>query len=364
MADTIELMVDGQRYGGWKDVRVDLAIDTLASAFDLQISERSPDDGRAAEWLARAGAEVQVLIGGDTVITGYLDSADPAIEAEDHSISVAGRSRAADLIDCSAVHQPGSWSGKRMDQIARDIVAPFNIDVVVEGDVGAPFPKFALQTGESVFDALERMGRMRGVLTMPRSDGAIVIAPPSPTGSAARLELGRNLKRVSARHDASQRFSLYIVSGQQAGSDNTHGRAASQIRAEASDAGITRHRPLFINAEDQATPASSRTRAAWEATTRAARGQTITATVPGWRREDGGLWQPRQRVDLIAPQVFASGELMVSAVSFQKSSDAGSVTELTLGNPAAFQPEPVPAEAEAGRVRGRAQQTTTAGGRS
>lgn len=353
--DVIELIVNGQRYSGWTEVSIDIGIDNLASAFSLTVTERSPDDGAsAAAWLAEAGAAVQVTIAGETVISGYIDAANPSLSAADHSITISGRSRAADLIDCSAVHATGSWAGQTLAQIAGDLAKPLGVTVTVEGDAGAPFRKFALQPGESVFEALDRAAKMRGLLLISASDGGVIITNPKPQGSPLRIEQGKHFTDINATHDASQRFSRYIVKGQSAGSDDVAGRAASGLKAEASDAGIKRDRPLIIIAEDQATLASLQTRAAWEASVRRAKAQSVTVTMPGWREPQpqgsGPVWKAMRAVDLVAPAGYAQGPMMVAAISFTLGS-GGRTASLTLAHPDAYQPEPVPADAEAGRIK-------------
>ena len=112
------------------------ALDSLASGFALTVTERSPEDGAsAAGWLAQAGAAVQIMIGGETVISGYIDVANPSMAATEHSISISGRSKAADLIDCSAEHGSGTWTNKTLAQIATDLAQPFGVAITVTGDV-------------------------------------------------------------------------------------------------------------------------------------------------------------------------------------------------------------------------------------
>lgn len=358
-AEQVELTVDGRIYTGWTSAKVELGLDALAGSFSLTLAERSPADGSGAEpqpWLARAGAPAMISIDGSPVITGWIDTVEPLLIGDDHLITVRGRSKTADLIDCSAVQATSAFVGRTILQIATELARPFGITVSLRGNAGAPFRRFTLQPGETVFEAIERAAKMRGLLLVTDPDGTLALVNPQPSGSAVRIEQGRNILQISARHDVSQRFSRYIVRGQHAGSDDLNGREAAQVRAEATDPGVTRHRPLVVMAEEQATIATARTRAQWEATVRAAKAQGAEVTMRGWYAEDGQLWTQTRSVELVAPAAYIEGQMMVANVTFNLDDRAGRTTVLSLAFPEAYRPEPVPAEAEVARIRnGRGQ---------
>lgn len=352
--DLVELTVAGRIYRGWTRVDVQIGLDNAAGSFALELSEREPGDGRGPEpapWVAQAGAAAMVAIGGEPVLTGWIDAVEPQLTGDSHSIGVRGRSKAADLIDCSAVHPGGAFVGRTIHQIASALAAPFGIDVALRGPAGAPFPRFVIQPGESVFEVLERAAKLRGLLIVSEPDGGVALISPQPIGPAIRIEQGVDLLGLSARHDVTQRFSTYTVKGQSAGDDDTNGRAASQVSGGATDPGVTRHRPLVVIGEDQVTPSSARTRAQWEASVRAAKSQGAEVTMQGWRTIVGALWKVAQQIELIAPAGFVEGQMMVASIGF-KLDDSGSTTVLGLAYPDAYKPEPVPASAEAARIRG------------
>ncbi len=357
--EQVELTVDGRIYTGWTSATVELGLDALAGAFSLTLAERSPADGTGAEpqpWLARAGAAATISIDGTPVITGWIDTVEPLLVGDDHAITLRGRSKTADLIDCSAVQPTSAFTNRTILQIATALAQPFGIAVSLRGNGGQPFRRFTLQPGESVFEAIERAAKMRGLLLVSDPDGGLALVNPQPSGSAMRIEQGRNILQIAARHDVSQRFSRYIVRGQHAGSDELNGREASQVRAEASDPGVVRYRPLVVMAEEQATIASSRTRAQWEATVRAAKSQGADVTVRGWYGEDGQLWTQTRSVELVAPAAYVEGQMMVANLTFSLDDRGGRTTVLGLAFPQAYQPEPVPPEANAARIRnGRGQ---------
>ena len=226
--DKIELRVNGLLHSGWKTASVQTAIDSLASSFDLTLSDKWPSDdveavveaGPALEQISvEAGASCEILIGGEVLISGYIDAVDPDLSGEDHSIRIAGRSKAADLIDCSAVHSPGSWNGRRLEDIVATLIAPFGLTVTAAISTGEAFKTFALQPGETVFAAIERMCKMRGLLPISDASGNIIIMRPQIGGSAVRIEQGKHFTAANARHSVANRFSQIIVKGQAAGDE-------------------------------------------------------------------------------------------------------------------------------------------------
>lgn len=352
--EIVELVIGGKAYKGWTDIEVTIAIDQIASFFTLALTEkRDPDSSDEPQWDIEAGEACQVRIGGETVITGYIDRLDADVDAEMHSISVAGRSKAADLIDCSAMNVPGKWTNQKLETIAADLAQPFSVDVETQGDTGAAFKSFALEPGETPAAAIQRMASMRGLLVMSDPAGGIVIRKPEPFGQAIEIKQGIHPLRLAVSHDVSERFSKIVVKGQSAGDDDINGKAASQIKAEADDKAIKRHRTLLVIADEQATPASLKTRAAWEISVRAARAQTPSAAMPLWRAAGGNLWQLMQKVKLTAPAIWVEAELMVASVTFSKN-DSGSFAELGLAYQGAYTPEPVAEVAQASKIRKQA----------
>lgn len=351
-SDELTLSIDGKAYTGWTEASLTRALDTLAGSFEVTLAARG--DGDDADLVVKAGSAVALSIAGETVMSGFIDRVSPSIEREGHSIAISGRDRAADLIDCSAVATPGSWRNTRIEAIAAELAKPFGITVTAEAATGAPLSRFALQQGETVQSAIERMLRFRGLLAVSDAQGNIrLIQPASASASGggaavARIATGLPLS-ASADHDVADRFSDYIVKGSASGDDQVNGKAASAVKATAKDAAVKRYRPLIVIAEDQATIAALTARAKFEASVRAGRAQTATIALQGWRTPAGALWAPNMIVDVALPVIFCEAAMLVSAVTLRKGA-GGTVTELTLNPPEAFSQMAVPEERDVSRI--------------
>lgn len=336
------LYVNGQIFGGWTDVSIQQSMSSVAGAFSIGLTERWA--GRTESWAIPAGAQCRVEIGGQTVITGYVDSVQVSHAASQHSITVSGRDATGDLVDCSA--ENGTYLQQPFVSICRALVAPYGIAVVDQAGVDYVVKRFVVQTGESVFQALERAARLAGVLLTSDGYGRLILTQAGGAGRATTaLVTGSagNVLSASFTHDASQLYSVIRVKSQCTASGlNQFDISVASPEAElprtigaASTPGLDRYRPLTLVAETQALADRCRQRAAWEAGRRQALARTLTCTVQGWLQGDGTVWKPNTLVRVVDPLLRIDEDWLIRDVSFSLSV-AGSTTQLTLAGPDAF----------------------------
>lgn len=330
----VALEIGGKAYLGWTEIEIERSIDAASGSFSLALAAK--DRTNAEDWPIEDGAACRVLLAGRVLITGYVDNIGYFIGEEERGLRVRGRDKAADLIDCSAIHKPGSWKNAKLEAIAAELAKPFGIEVKVTGDTGAPFKKFALQQGETVFAVIERMARYRGLAVWSPGDGTLRVGNPDSGARTGRIVQGVNVQSADATRDVSDRFSEYLLKGQASGDDERNGKAVAQVSASAKDAGVKRYRPLLIVGEEQADAKSLAKRAAWEAAVRSGRARQLNVTVPGWLDDQGKPWQPGARSACDIPSCKISGDLLVQRVRMVRSADAGTVTDLELVPPEAW----------------------------
>jgi len=327
--DEVALLVDGVLYSGWTEVSITRALEAASGAFSVTLTERWP--GQTTQWPIFVGSAVQVYIGQDIVISGWVDQVAPTLTGSSHSITVSGRDRTADIIDCSAVNRPGEWRGKKIEAIAQDLCDPFGITVKAEVSTGAAIEKCTLQPGETVFEAIERAIKKKGVMLTSDTDGSLVIIKSGSSRFSMQLKEGENLISVGGDFSGTDRYSKYIVEAQGDG----YGESQKQIYASVEDKGVTRYRPLCIMAEDQETQAEAQRRAKWEASVRAARASVFTATVQGWKAGNEGIWKVNRIISIDAPSARAAGDVLIESITFLRGA-SGTTTALTLKRPDAY----------------------------
>ncbi|WP_233869215.1 phage baseplate assembly protein [Paraburkholderia adhaesiva] len=335
MADTgiAELKIGGTSYGGWTDVTVEAGIEQISGAFKVGVTDRWADQPVARP--IRPDSAVQLLLDGDPVVTGWVDEVNTDADDRSHSMQIDGRDRTCDLVDCSAIYKTGQWRGVTLERIVRDLVAPYDITVTVNADVGATFPSFNLQEGETVFQAMDRAARMRAVLLTSDSNGGLLLTRAANAPIATRLVFGENIKKIAYRESLKERFSEYRVKGQGKGNMNVYGKAVRGY-ASATDSALTRYRPLIILSEKQAgQDFSLQQRIDWERDVRIGRGTRVTITVQGWSHADG-LWRPNTLVSVQAPEFDISDQLLIAKIRYLLNERTGTTSELELADPRAF----------------------------
>lgn len=327
----VTLQVAGRLYGGWKSIRITRGIEQIAGSFELTVSDRWP--GQETARPIRPGQACTVAIDKETVITGYVDDVLPHYNAREHTVTVAGRDRTGDLVDCS-VYPAGEWRGRTLLQVAVEICKPFGVTVRAEVDTGAPFNSAAAQPGETGFEALERAARMRGLLLVADGLGGLVLTRASKTRVTTPLVRGQNILAASTVLSWRERFSRYLVQGQDSGSNWSTPEQNTQPQGEALDNSIDRYRPLLVLAEYNGNTAQMQERAKWEAAVRLGRATRAMVTVQGWRH-GAGLWLPNRLVRLTDDWLGVDRDLLIAAVSCLYD-EGGSRCELELVRPEAF----------------------------
>lgn len=329
-----ELKVNGAIYGGWQSMRVHRSIEHISGSFDLATTERWP--GQPTATPLRPGNACQVLLDGDPVITGHVDTVETHYDAGSHSIRVTGRDKTGDLVDCSAIYKTGQWHKISIDRLARDLVAPFGIKVVMEVEPGPAFDRHNIEPGETVFDCLERAARLRALLLTSNAEGDLVITRAARELIPDRLVEGVNILTARGEFSWRDRFSIYTVKGQELATDDFYGSHASEVSASVKDEVISRYRPKIVLAEDHGHSHTLRDRAEWERNVRMGRGNLGSITVQGWRHSGGQLWQPNTRVQVVSPLMWLDAPMLIVGCTYMLD-ERGTRTELSIARPEAFE---------------------------
>jgi prophage tail gpP-like protein len=172
--DEVTLTIGGQAISGWTDIRITQGIERLPSDFSVGLTERYP--GELAEVISKPGSPCVVEVGQDVVITGYVDRFVPSLSAEQHSITVTGRSKCQDLVDCAAEWPGGQISGADALGIAKKLAAVYGINVQCDVQGLPVIPQFNLMLGESAFEIIERISRYSALLAYDLPTGDLQLA--------------------------------------------------------------------------------------------------------------------------------------------------------------------------------------------
>ncbi|MDD6318488.1 MAG: hypothetical protein PUA61_06540 [Succinatimonas hippei] len=161
----VRIIVNGSatEYEHWTDVSITSELNTLARSFQMGTTAKLPQSSKLISSF-ELGDEVQVYIGDDLVLTGYIDALPISYNATSVVAAITGRSRTEDLIDCSpawngydfsATVNSAKWSATRspgtfvdhvitkaalqfinlpLKQAVAQLIAPYGIHLICEPD--------------------------------------------------------------------------------------------------------------------------------------------------------------------------------------------------------------------------------------
>ncbi|MBA1443515.1 MAG: hypothetical protein M3H12_00185 [Chromatiales bacterium] len=335
----LQLLIDDKIYTGWTGVRVMRSMEMIADAFELSLTDKWGVKGLSAADI-KTGMACSIEIDGELVITGYIDEALPEYNATSHTVKVAGRSLAGDLVDCSL--QSKQFTNTGLLKLATEHCKPFGIDVSADVDVGKPFRTIAREDGQPIHEFLERAARIRVVRLVSQPEGNLLITRAGDKHIETALVLGENIRAASGQFTTRERFSDYIVQGQNTAWDTNSGEASAGLRYTVKDERwpTGRYRPKVVLAEENVDIDDCVKRATWQRNTAFGRSQGIVYTVSGWRHQ-GGLWLPNRLVPIQDQWMGIERELLTVSTQFLLDKE-GERTEIRVMPKEAFNLDPLP----------------------
>ena len=335
----VSLAVNGIKYKGWKSISITRTIEALAGSFSLGVHDRWI--GQQVAWPIYEEDDCVVSIDDEQVISGIIDSRAISFSPTGTSLAFAGRDVSALLVDCSVLLSKWTFRNASVVDIARKVCEPFGIGVKVQDGLSFDrIKKLVVNPGETGFAVIANAARDAGVMVVSDGDGGIILTRSTSNRATDSLVEGENIISADAVYDVSTRFSEYIVTTQKPGRDGDSGKA-TRVQGTASDDDILRTaRTLIIRPSGHVDRFHAQRRADWEARIRAARADSLTMTVKGWKQKDGKLWPINSLVAVRSPTLGVEGDMLISVATHTAESDSGETTELKLVRPDAFTPSP------------------------
>ena len=336
--DTVAIVVKGRRWEGWTAVRITRGIERIPSDFEVQMTEFAPGSG-SIEILR--GDKFVLMIGADAVLTGYVDRIVRSFDAHRHTVTVSGRSKCQDLVDCSAEWPGGQIVGASVFDIATKLAAPYGIEVTGIGDMGPQIPQFNLARGETPFQIIERLCRFGQLLAYDDVNGDLVLSAVSTRRAASGFREGVNVKRATHAATIDQRFSEYLSFMQSMATLDDLG-PGGDLQAIVTDEEVPRHRRRILICETSGGVGweIAQDRAKWEGNRRRGRSAVVTITTDSWRDRSGALYTPNTVAHVELPTLKVAGsDLTIGEVTYRLG-DEGTTCELTMMPSIAFTPQP------------------------
>lgn len=333
MAD-ITLKTPNGTYTGWETCRVTLALDQMSGAFELGVSGENARE--LVKHPLKKGLQCRVMLGDETVITGYINRRSAAYDSSSHTLTISGRDATCDLIDCSAVVPNQELHNVTLAAAAQQLMGPFPAIRLDCPNPGKAFAKFVVNEGDTIHAVLESHAKQRGLMVYTLGDGVLRIGKPTVTDTGIALIEGETLKSASMEESDDEQFNEYIVHAQ----DSDDGKHQAEQRY--TDPAVRKGRVRIISAEKPDDGGEIRNRAEWEAKLRQARSVTATASVQGWDVIKPGdktpkLWRLGDTVKITSPALaLKSRAMLVNSLTFGVENGSGTTTELGLVLPEVY----------------------------
>lgn len=342
-----KLLVGGKIHQGWKQIDITRDMRAISGSFSLSVSDRYP--GNPGEWRVKPGDACSIFLDEKQVIAGFIEGRASSFSEKSHEVTITGRDKTGDLVDCAPNIGTYELTGLTALQIAKRVAEPFGVPVFSRIKELTVLDKFDIQPGETAYDCLDRACGLSGLMAMGRPDGRIELTREGSDRASIQLIEGKNVIAASYSVDEESRYQTYIVGGQHFGTDNFSGESAAGVEGKATDKNIKRNRTKYIRAAANMTDAQAKELAAWEATNAAANSKKATITVQGWAQAPGlELWRENLVASVKIPTLGINSDMLITGVRYSLGL-GGELTVLSLSLPGSYSPKPeIPSDEDIG----------------
>lgn len=286
----------------------------------------------------RPGLECEIEIDGRIIAVAHFDAVS-INDTNGHVYTYIGRDRAGDLVDCSAVFSNGGFerSNIKLEEAVKDVLKPFNMPLTISGDTGKAFDKVSITPGDTVFSFIDQLCKYRSLFPLSDGVGGLVITDVSDIRSGGHLTEGENVKTRTGMIDHRERFSEITIKGQADAAQHASADAEtlSGSQGKAFDSGITRHRPLIIQAEREGFDLDMKSRAEWEVRHRRFNGTRVTYTVVGCEAAEGEFWKINTLVPVKDPKLGLARDMLISGLTILRD-EQGTTSQVSVAASEAY----------------------------
>lgn len=355
MKFTFDVKIAGQQLTSYSDLSLSYGIDQFARSGRIQMKRNQVGSVSGFPFIEGDGIKIELRRDGaplGLLIDGYIDSIDMSYSDRTNNVSFGFRSKVADLVDSTAITDSRKWKKAPLIKIAKDILADYSgiEPAIVTTDPEAlknsakPFDTFSLQDEETVFDALLRLAKARGLFLMSDENNQVLFATAGaiPSGLSFINAGGiTNVKTGNKSSNFQDRYSEYRVYCQHAGSAVYSGATitSDNVAVETDEALSGRVRPLVICAESSDLKANLPARAKWERNVRAGKSVRLSYTINAPSEKFPALIRPNT-LALVNDDTFElNGQYLIAGVNLS-SSLSGQTAMIELAEPGAFTTKP------------------------
>jgi len=306
------LRFNGNRYGLWQSVEIQMSVDDICAAVRLAIVGAGQGESLGLD----VNTVADLLIGDTLVTTVRPDSVRRKVSGDRHGIAIEARSLGRELVDCQ---YSKTLSGLTLGEIVTRLCATFKVPVKIAAKTEA-VPQFSMQC-ELPSNALINAVRAANLLLYPLPTGGLILTAPTDDPPVTTLEYGVNIAEYTIVDEFKLRFSEYVVKSFDYAAD-------APRRGAAKDDAFNFFRPMHIVADRYSHGIGGcERRALLERNRRQARAHRIELEVNEWRYVDGAgnpvPWQLNTQVRVIIPEEGIDEVLLIGDIGFSSDTRGG-----------------------------------------
>ena len=335
------LVVNGLRFDDWDFVMVRRNWGDAFAYFQFSAAERDPIfnvPNTFPNWLKlqwKPGDQCSIYLAGELAITGFIEVRQVAYNANSHGVMLIGKSYSAQAAKSSVDTPDGNFDNQDLVSIASKVAGAYGVGVKTIGGVDmTPFQQCQAGKGETVWDFLERLARVRGCLLAADAFGNFLIIGDHDYPAVSGLVEGKNIKEMQCIISNEHVFAVHDVHGHGQASDDLNGSAASEMKATATSDVAPLYSKLITPMEESVrTIAELQHRANFEKLWHDGSQVQATITVQGWLRDGQTLWHEGDQVHVYSPIAMLDMDMAIQQVVFTQDDKRGTITTLTCINP-------------------------------
>jgi prophage tail gpP-like protein len=281
------------------------------------------------------GKKIEIYINGIIFMTGYIENFEISLTESEYQISISGREKTCDIIDCNNNLDKNTWFNQTLLLIAKYLCEPFKIDV----STYLPMQRInyaAIEDSESIFDCMLKLAKQQNVRlnTLPNGNIEIVNTQSNITHYFELSEVTNAKINVNLE----DRYSDYICKSEYTSNkDDAWHKASVFIKKKATDENVFRHRPKVLS-ESNMTATECQKYANWEAQNRAAKSTKFSYSYPAWTK-NGKFIAMGDLIHFDGKVINLSDSMIVDTINYKLESDSYSIF-LTLLDKTLFNANP------------------------
>lgn len=325
----IWLTCEGISWFGWQSLSIKSSLSQLQHSFEMKTTDIQKLGEK--QWNVKGGSEISIYFRNIRVFTGYVQKYDVSLSADSHEISIAGESKAIDLVQCSHVGKY-FWKNVSGESIIREVAKPFGINISIKPKL-KPIPKEGLRVAvdSTAFDVIKKVAEQNSVLVYTMQSGTVHITDDPSLEQIFELYPG-DYTSISVNTDYSTVFSEVILKSQEKTYKANKFKKQQQKEKVKKNIGL-RYRPLVIISDGKDQSQADLVQTANRRLN--GDGKKVSLTVKTPYTPTGEIWGIGQYVALKDEIVGVHGSYIISDVSFSLS-DSGFETQLELCLPQVF----------------------------